>query len=336
MHLTPVRRLAVLSATLSATFLATLGVAGCSKDRRTADAAAGGAAGAATKTIGVTLLTREHDFYRELEAGMREAAATHGYRLVVTSGDFDLAKQQSQVDNFLVQKVDAIVVCPVDSKGIAPAIEKANAAKIPVFTADIAAQGGAIVSHVASDNVQGGHLAADYLAKAIGERGEVAIVGQPGLQSTIDRQAGFLAGMKAYPNVKVVATLDGGGVRDRALKVADDLFQSHPTVAGVFAINDESALGVLASARSHRAEQLVLVGYDASPEALRTIAAGGPFRADVAQDPRAIGMRTIEAIVDHFAGKAATAVVSVPVKVVDAAAARAMPAAPAAAPAPAR
>src|SRR4051795_6656349 len=80
--------------------------------------------GGNSKRIGVTLLTREHEFYRQLEAGLREAANAKGYKLIVTSGDFDLAKQQSQIDNFLVQKVDAIVVCPVDSKGIAPAIEK--------------------------------------------------------------------------------------------------------------------------------------------------------------------------------------------------------------------
>jgi len=72
------------------------------------------------KTIGVTLLTRQDEFYRRLEAGLRQAAAAHGYQLVVTSGDFDLAKQQSQIDNFLVQHVDSIVVCPVDAKGIGP------------------------------------------------------------------------------------------------------------------------------------------------------------------------------------------------------------------------
>ena len=124
--------------------------------------------GRATKTIGVSLLTREHDFYRTLEAGLQEAAAKHGYMVIITTGDFALAKQQSEIDNFLVQKVDAIIVCPTDTKGIAPAIEKANAANIPVFTADIGAEGGKVVSHIASDNVAGGRLAGEYLAKVIG------------------------------------------------------------------------------------------------------------------------------------------------------------------------
>ena len=90
---------------------------------------------AAKKRVGVTLLTREDDFYRQLEAGLREAAEQNNFELIVQSGDKDLSKQQSQIDNFLVQKVDAIILSPTDTKGIAPAIERANAANIPVFTA---------------------------------------------------------------------------------------------------------------------------------------------------------------------------------------------------------
>ncbi len=228
------------------------------------------------KTIGVTLLTRQDEFYRRLEAGLRQAAAAHGYQLVVTSGDFDLAKQQSQIDNFIVQHVDAIVVCPVDSKGIGPAIEKANHAGIPVFTADIAAQGGQVVSHVASDNVAGGRLAADYLARAIGDSGEVGIITEPEVQSTIDRETGFRDEMKKYPGITIVSALNGEGKRDRSLKAADDMLQAHPDLRGIFAINDESALGVLSSAQSRHLDHVDIVGYDASPEAQRAIAAGHP------------------------------------------------------------
>jgi ribose transport system substrate-binding protein len=285
--------------------------------------------GAATKTIGVSLLTREQDFYRQLEGGLRDEAAKHGYKLIVTTGDFDLAKQQSAIDNFLVQKVDAIIVCPTDTKGIAPAIEKANAANIPVFTADIAAQGGKVVSHIASDNVAGGRLAAEFLAKAIGGKGDVGIIGQPSLQSVIDREAGFKEAIAKYPNVHVVADLDGAGVRDRALRAADDMFQAHQNLAGLFAINDETALGALSSAQSHRLNNLVIVGYDATPEAVKTIAQGSLLKADVAQQPTEIGHRTIAAIADYFAGHPQPAVVAVPVKIVDADSAKAMGARPA-------
>lgn len=274
---------------------------------------------AASRTIGVTLLTREDEFYRELEAGLRKAAAGQGYAVIVTSGDRDLAKQQAQIDNFIVQHVDAIVVCPVDTKGIGPAIERANAAKIPVFTADIASQGGMVVSHVASDNVEGGRLAAEYIAKAIADSGAVGIIGENDVQTTIDRQQGFTQALAAHPKIKVVAQIDGAGVRDRSLKAADDLLQAHPNVRALFAINDESALGTLASVQAHRSHAIV-VGYDAAPEARRAILAGTPLKADVAQQPTLIGEKTIAAIADYLGGHPPAARIAVPVTVLDSAA----------------
>lgn len=271
----------------------------------------------ATKKIGVTLLTREHQFYKDLEAGLKDEAAKRGYELIVQSGDMDLAKQQSQIENFIVQKVAAIVVCPADTKGIAPAIEKANAANIPVFTADIAASGGKVVSHVASDNVQGGRIAAEYVAGLLKDGGEVGVIGQPEVQSTIDREKGFKEEMAKHANIKIVATLNGGGVRDRATKAADDMLQGNPNLKAIFAINDDSALGALASAETRGVKDLIIVGYDATPEAVAKIQSGSMLKADVAQDPKLIGTKTIETIAKHLGGETVEPVVAIPVKIVD-------------------
>lgn len=306
-------RTLVLLRASGALTLSLLLAAGCARGERAEEGDA-----SSTKRIGVTLLTREHVFYRELEEGLRAEAAKHGYELLIQSGDFDLAKQQSQIENFIVQGVDAIVACPVDTKGIGPAIERANGAGIPVFTADIAAQGGRVVSHVASNNIEGGRLAAAYIARAIGDRGNVAVIGQPEVQSTIDREAGFREEIARHPNVRLVAVLNGGGVRDRALKAADDLLQAHADLRAIFAINDESALGALSAVQSRRRTDVVIVGYDAAPEAVRAILGGTPLKADVAQQPRDIGARTVAAIADHFAGRPVPAVVTVPVRIVDA------------------
>ena len=277
-----------------------------------------GGGGAGGKRIGVTLLTREHVFYKDLEAGLQEAAAKQGYQLTVTSGDFDLAKQQSQIENFIVQGVDAIIVCPADSKGIGPAIERANQANIPVFTADIAAQGGQVVSHVASDNLSGGRLAAEYIAKALNGQGEVGVIGQQEVQSGLDRELGFKEEMAKHPGIKVVQTLNGGGVRDRALKAADDMLQGNPNIKGIFGINDDSALGVLSAAEARGRNDMVIVGYDATPEAVKAIQRGSALKADVAQQPKDLGAKTIEAIATHFKGGQVQKSIAVPVKIVDA------------------
>jgi len=298
------------------TSLVTLTLAACRKDGGAgADSTKPGASGA-TKTIGVTLLTREDEFYRQLEEGLRQAAAAHNYKILITSGDRDLAKQQAQIDNFIVQKLDAIVVCPVDSRGIGPAIERANAAKIPVFTADIAAQGGQVVSHVASDNIEGGKLAAEFIAKAIGDTGTVGVIGENDVQTTIDRQQGFTQALASHPKIKIVAQLDGAGVRDRSLRAADDLLQAHPNVSAIFAINDESALGTLAAVQARKTHP-VIVGYDAAPEAQRAIGGGTALKADVAQQPKLSGQKTVDAIASYFAGQTPPAKIAVPVTMVD-------------------
>ncbi len=272
----------------------------------------------AQKTIGVSLLTKEHVFYRDLEKGLREEAAKHAFNLIINSGDWDLAKHQAQMENYIVQKVDAIIVCPCDSRGIGPAIQKANAAGIPVFTADIRAEGGKIVSQIASDNVAGGRAAAEYMAKILGGKGEVAIIDQPMIQSTIDRVRGFLDEIAKYPEMRVVARPSGDGVRDKAMKAAEDLLQGFPNLAGIFGINDDSALGALAAVESAGRKGIVIVGYDGIPEARQAILRGSALKADVVQYPLEIGRTTIETIAKYLSGQPVPPEIPVRVGIVDA------------------
>lgn len=267
------------------------------------------------KKIGVTLLTLQHGFYQDLRKGLEAAAQERGYELVVTSGEFDAARQANQIDEFLVQKVDALVVSPCDSRGVGPSIEAANKAGIPVFTADIAnASGrGTVVSHVASDNVGGGREAARLLGAALSGHGEVAILSHPEVTSVSDRVRGFKERLAEMPGMKIVAELSAEGKRDKAVKVMEDLLQAHPKLAGVFAINDDSALGALAAVEAAgKLGKIKIVGYDATEEARARIDQG-KLVGDVAQDPAKIGRLTIEAIDDHFHGKAPAAVIPVPV-----------------------
>jgi len=269
------------------------------------------------KTIGVTLLTRGHLFYRDLEQGLHDEAAKDGYKLVVTSAEFDLGKQASQIEDFIARKVDAIVVCPVDSRGVGPAIRKANAAGIAVFTADIASQEGEVACHVASDNIAGGRLAGEFLAKALGGAGTVAIVGQPAITSVLDRVAGFKEAIARFPGMTIVAEVNGQGVRDRSLEAASDVMQAHPDLSGLFGINDDSALGALDAARQLDRPRIVIVGYDATPPAVDAIQKGTQLKADVVQFPKKIGAATIRSIRDHFEGKPVPKIVPVEVGIVD-------------------
>ncbi len=270
-----------------------------------------------TKVIGVSLLNRAHIFYRDLEEGLKTEAAKHGYELIITSGDFDLGKQMSQIEDFITRKVDAIVLCPVDSRGVGPAVRKANEAKIPVFTADIAAEEGEVVSHIASDNVAGGRLAGEYLAKYLNGKGNVAIINQPIVTSVLDRVKGFMEAIANYPDIKVVADVNGDGVRDRAMQVAADILQANPKLDGIFGINDDSALGALDAATQFNRMNIAIVGYDAIDPARDAIKKGTPLKADVIQYPKIIGSTTIAKIAEYFGGATIPKLVPVEVGIVD-------------------
>ncbi len=237
---------------------------------------------------------------------MRTQAAKYGYALVVVDASRDNAKQQSQVEDFISKRVDAIVLTPYDSQAIGSAIAEANAAGIPVFTADIASTSkqGQVVTHVASDNAQGGFQAGKLICAAIGNRGSIAIVDEPEVTSVQDRVKGFKAAIAHLcPSVTVVADVDSGGTRDKASSDTGDIIQAHRDLKGIFGINDDSALGALAAVKAAGATgKIAIVGYDASPEARAAIASGGMY-GDAIQYPATIGATTIDVIHDYFAGR---------------------------------
>ncbi|MBC5825182.1 MAG: substrate-binding domain-containing protein [Candidatus Eremiobacteraeota bacterium] len=274
---------------------------GCSKQSVRAPAAGGSG-----KMIGVSLLDLEAQFYQAMEASMKTEAAKFGYGISVVDANRDQARQTSQVDDFLSRHVAAVVLSPADSKAVGSAIVEANNSDVPVFTADIAstAAKGLVASHIASDNLQGGKVAADLLGKALHGSGSVAIIDEPEVTSVQDRVRGFKDELSAkFPGIKIVADQTAGGERARASSVADNLLQQYPGLAGIFGINDDSALGALSSVESAgKGGKIKIVGYDANPEAKKAIDAGRMV-GDPEQHPDLIGKLTIDAIHDFFDGK---------------------------------
>lgn len=280
-------------------------------------AASGAAAASGGKTIGVSIQNREAQFYQDMEAGMKSEAAKFGYTVLVVDASRDNSKQQSQVEDFISQKVAAIVLTPYDSQAIGSAIVEANKASVPVFTADIAngSAQGKVVAHIASDNVQGGAQAGKLMCAALGKSGgSVAIIDEPEVTSVQDRVKGFKAALASgCPNVKIVADIDGGGERAKASSSMDDILQAHKDLKGVFGINDDSALGAAKAIDAAGLKgKIAVVGYDATPEA-RTAIAGGSMYGDAIQHPDQIGSKTIDAIHDSFSGKVPSAKIAVPV-----------------------
>lgn len=259
-------------------------------------------------TIGVSLLTMTHPFFQNLAVGLEDGAKENNMAVTINSAEFDVARQRNQISDYIVQGVSAIVMSPADSKAIGTAIQEANDAGIPVFTVDIAAlsEGVQVVTHIATDNYSGGRLAGEAVLEVLGETGgKVAIIDHPEVESVILRTRGFaeVLNESASGNIDIVAQLPGGGVKDKAFRVAEDILQAHPDLDLIFAINDDTALGAVAAIeKAGKSGTVQVVGFDGTLEARRAIR-DGKIYADVIQHPHQLGTMSVEAVVKYMNGE---------------------------------
>ena len=140
----------------------------------------------------------------------------------------------------------------------------------------------------------------------------MAIIDHPEVESVIQRVKGFEDELAITPGIQIVAKLSGHGVKDQAFRTAEDIIQAHPDLTAIFGINDDSALGALAAVeKAGKSGKIIIVGFDAVPEARAAIKEGKIY-ADVVQQPREIGLRTIEAVNDYISGNAVPPTILIP------------------------
>ena len=262
--------------------------------------------------IAISVLTTTNPYFNVIIDHLTQEAEKHGYEVLPTSGEFDVARQQNQVKDFIVRMVTAIVLCPCDSRSIGPAIKEANAAGIPVFTADIASQApdAEVVSHIATDNLSGGREAGRAMIEALGEAGgKVVILDFKSAESCQLRVKGFKEVIGAYnrdnpdQTIDIVAELPSEGANALGFKATEDAIQAHPDLAGIFAINDPSALGARAALEKAGIEdQVKIVGFDGQPEGKEAIR-DGKIYADPIQFPDRIGRQTMQTIMAYLNGE---------------------------------
>lgn len=264
--------------------------------------------------VAVSLLTLNNPHFRQIGESITQEGRRLGYEVRVLSGDFDVAKQSAQVRAMIAEKVNAIVLSPCDSVAIGPVIREANAAGIPVFTADIAclAPDAKIVTHVATDNYGGGKQAAHAMIEALGEKGgRVAIIDHKLIESCVLRVKGFKeiiakhnAGRTADSRIVIEVEWPGGAAYDGGSRAAEALLLAHAELAGIFAVNDPSVLGARGVLEKvGRAHRTVWVGFDGSPEGKAAVRMGKLYATPI-QYPDQIGLETMRAIVRHVKGEA--------------------------------
>ena len=268
-------------------------------------------------TIGLSVSTLNNPFFVTLVDGAQAAADAAGVELVVLDSQDDSATEAANIDDLIAQGVDAILINPTDSDAIVPSIFAANDAGIPVFTVDRSASDGEVVSHVASDNVAGGRLAAEFLCDALDGAGSVVeLEGIPGTSAARDRGAGFNAYMETdCMGVEIVARQTANFNRAEGLTVFENILQAQDVVEGAFAHNDEMILGAVEAANAAGRDGIIFVGFDAVDDAVAAVA-DGSIAATVAQQPALIGQLGLEAALSYLTGADVSANVPVALELV--------------------
>jgi ribose transport system substrate-binding protein len=274
-----------------------------SADDKTADDATVDDATDEQIVIGVSLLTRSHVFYNKIEEALVARAQELGYELDIADANRDSNTQMSQVQDFITKGVDAVILCPTSSSGIKSSIDLCKEAGIPVFTMDIAAEEGEVACHVGTDNYEGGKLAAEYTAKNIleNESGKVAIVTYSEVESCVNREQGFVDVMETYPNIEVVDIQNSSGDSEKSANVTQDMLLKYADLDVIFGVGDPFAMGALSAIKSANRD-VKIIGFDGNPEGIAEILKGDLWIADVAQDPAAIGITTLNMVKDYLAG----------------------------------
>ena len=231
-----------------------------------------------------------------MKDGAEKEAEKLGYDLVVLDSQNDPAKERANVEDLIQLGVIALLINPTDSDAVVKTVEVANKSNIPVITLDRQANGGKITSHIASDNIKGGEMAAEHvLDKFKDEKGPINVVeiqGIPGASATRDRGEGFHNIMDKNDKFNFISIQAADFDRQKGLQVMENIIQANPNIQVVFAHNDEMALGAVKAIKASGINALV-IGFDGNDDAKDSIDAN-EMTAIIAQQPDLIGALGVE------------------------------------------
>jgi ribose transport system substrate-binding protein len=250
-----------------------------------APAVSGGQAG--TK-IGFSVSTQVNPFYKAMADGVRDEAKAQGMEATILNAEDKLEKQIADVEDLIQKKVDVIIINATHD-GAAAVLNKAAEAGIPVVTLQRGVPGAKVTSHIGTDNVVIGREGAEWVAKALGGKGNVVVMeGIPGAASSEDRKKGSAEVWPKYPGIKIVAQQSGKYDRAVSLGVMENILQAQPQIDAVFCFNDEMAMGVLAAVKASKRTGIKITGMDANKDA-REAVSRGELAMTIALPPYNIG-----------------------------------------------
>ena len=306
------------SLSLSALLAWTVLLGGCEKKAGTNT---GATAGGATHVIAVIPKLTNTVFWQAVLAGAREAGKDFGYEIVWNGPDRETnsASQIAIVENAIAHHVDGVVLAPVDRKALVPSVEKLADLKVPCAIIDSGLDAVHFLSFAATDNYQGGVLAAERMGQALGGKGNVLVVRHiAGSHATIKRVSGFTDTLaKEFPDIQIVESQSGQDQAATAKKATEEMLRRHPDVQGLFACNVDVSVGALQALQEQKRAEVKMVAFDPAKsllDGLRT----GQVAAIIVQNPFAMGYEGVKVLALHAKGQGSPRVIDTGVDVVTA------------------
>ena len=247
----------------------------------------------------------QHQFWQAVKAGAEQSAKEHDVRITFEGPETEamVDKQIDMLSAALAKKPQALGIAALDSKAAIPLLKRAQSEKIPVIAFDSGVDSNIPLTTCATDNLAAAALAADKLAEAIGDSGEVGVIVHDQTSRTgIDRRDGFLNEMKAkHPNIKIVSVQYGGGDHLKSAEIAKAMIEANPNIKGMFGANEGSAEGAAIGVKES-GKKLVLVGFDSGKEQKDDINSGLMLGA-ITQNPVGIGKCVVDSAVKALHGE---------------------------------
>jgi ribose transport system substrate-binding protein len=256
--------------------------------------------------VAVTVGDLGNPFFVQIAHGAEAAAKkiNPSVKFQSESSNYDVNNQTNQMDNFVANGANLILLNAADSKGIAPAVVRAKAAGVTVVAVDVGAAGG-VDATVTSNNKQAGQLDGKFVTDRLKGKGQIVIVNGPPVTAVTDRVAGFLEEIKKSPDIKILSQdQNAGGSRDGGLRVMTDLLTAFPKIDAVFEINDPTAIGCDLAAKQAQRKDFFIVGVDGAPDVVPSLKdKESLIAASAAQDPYTMAGKAVEIGYDIINGK---------------------------------
>jgi len=268
-------------------------------------------------SIGVSMALFDDNFLTILRTSMQKEMKKDGVKSQIEDAKGDVSQQLQQVQNFIGQGVDAIIVNPVDTNAVKPIMDQATKAGIPLVFVNRRPQAELTdkMAYVGSDSILAGRLQMEALAKAMNGKGNVAILlGDLANESTRDRTKGVEEVVPKYPNIKIVQKQTAKFTRNDAVDVVSNWMTSGEDIQAIASNNDEMAIGAL-QALGKNPNHILIAGVDGTPDALQMLKSGKMI-ATIFQDAKGQGEGAVDAAIKLANGEKVEKIIDVPYQLI--------------------